>query len=101
VGLVAGRRHAHALALIRLLECLRRHRLGDRVGLLAYLLGNSAGNLIQAFGLYGLAAFVLAVAGAFFAHRRHRRSLADAAEQATAKTKATNQPQSGSEPPQP
>src|SRR5271170_3275108 len=48
------------------------------VGLLAYFLGNSAGNVIQAFGLYGLAAFLLAAFGVFFAHRRHRRSLADA-----------------------
>ncbi len=30
VGVVAGRRHAHALALVRLLERLRRHLLGDR-----------------------------------------------------------------------
>src|SRR5271155_5402036 len=28
------------------------------VGLLAYFLGNSAGNVVQAFGLYGLAAFI-------------------------------------------
>ena len=33
------------------------------VGLLAYFLGHSASNAIQAFGLYGLVAFVLAVAG--------------------------------------
>jgi membrane protein DedA with SNARE-associated domain len=43
------------------------------IGLLAYLLGNSAGNAIEAFGLYGLAAFVLAVGAALLAHRRHRR----------------------------
>jgi membrane protein DedA with SNARE-associated domain len=43
------------------------------VGLLAYLLGSSAGNAVEAFGLYGLAAFVLAVGGTLFAHRRHRR----------------------------
>lgn len=71
------------------------------VGLLAYFLGNSAGNVIQAFGLYGLAAFLLAAFGVFFAHRRHRRGLADAAAQTAAQPKATNQPQSGSEPPQP
>ncbi len=43
------------------------------VGLLAYYLGHSAKNALQAFGLYGLAAFLLAVGGAFFAHRHHRR----------------------------
>ena len=42
------------------------------IGLLAYFLGHSASNAIQAFGLYGLAAFLLAVGGAFIAHRRHR-----------------------------
>jgi membrane protein DedA with SNARE-associated domain len=46
------------------------------IGLLAYLLGNSAGNAIEAFGLYGLAAFVLAVGAALLAHRRHRRQSA-------------------------
>jgi membrane-associated protein len=46
------------------------------VGLLAYFLGHSAGNTIQAFGLYGVAALLLAVGAALFAHRRHRRHLA-------------------------
>ena len=31
------------------------------IGLIAYFLGNSAGNAIEAFGLYGLAAVVLAI----------------------------------------
>ncbi len=61
------------------------------VGLLAYFLGHSAGNAIQAFGIYGLAAFLLAVAGALLAHRRHRRRLAEA---------SATQRQSGPEPPQ-
>ncbi len=43
------------------------------IGLIAYFLGNSASNAIQAFGLYGLAAVLIAFAGAFFMHRRHRR----------------------------
>jgi membrane protein DedA with SNARE-associated domain len=70
------------------------------IGLLAYFLGNSAGNVVQAFGLYGLAAFLIGAFGIFFAHRRHRRSLVDAGEQAPAKPKATGRPQSGSDPPQ-
>jgi membrane-associated protein len=46
------------------------------VGLLAYFLGHSAGNAIQAFGLYGVAALLLAVGGALLAHRHHRRQMA-------------------------
>ncbi len=46
------------------------------IGLIAYLLGQSASNAIEAFGLYGLVAFVLAVGGVLFAHRRHRRNKA-------------------------
>jgi membrane protein DedA with SNARE-associated domain len=46
------------------------------IGLLAYFLGHSAGNAIQAFGLYGVAALLLAVGVALFAHRRHRRHMA-------------------------
>jgi membrane protein DedA with SNARE-associated domain len=43
------------------------------VGVVAYLLGHSAGNAIETFGLYGLAALVLAVLSALILHRRHRR----------------------------
>ncbi|HEY2140489.1 MAG TPA: DedA family protein [Solirubrobacteraceae bacterium] len=43
------------------------------VGLVAYFLGHAAGNAIQTFGLYGLAAVLLAAGSAFYAHRRHRR----------------------------
>jgi membrane-associated protein len=43
------------------------------VGLVAYFIGHSAGNAIQAFGYYGLAAVVIALVSAFFMHRRHRR----------------------------
>jgi membrane-associated protein len=49
------------------------------VGLLAYFLGHSASNAIEAFGLYGLAALLLAVASGFFVHRRHRLHSAAAA----------------------
>jgi membrane-associated protein len=42
------------------------------IGLIAYFIGHSAGNAIQAFGYYGLAAVVLAIVGAFLMHRRHR-----------------------------
>ncbi len=46
------------------------------IGLLAYSLGQSAGNAIQAFGLYGVAALLLAGGAALVAHRRHRRHMA-------------------------
>lgn len=43
------------------------------VGLIAYLLGSSAGNALEAFGIYGLVAVVIAIVGGFLAHRRHVR----------------------------
>jgi len=43
------------------------------VGVVAYLLGHSAGNAIETFGLYGLAALLLAVISTVVLHRRHRR----------------------------
>jgi membrane protein DedA with SNARE-associated domain len=43
------------------------------IGLLAYFLGNAAGNAIQTFGLFGLLAVVLVVGGLVIAHVRHRR----------------------------
>ncbi len=43
------------------------------IGLLAYFLGNAAGNAIQTFGLFGLLAVVLLAGGLFIAHRRHSR----------------------------
>jgi membrane-associated protein len=48
------------------------------IGLIAYFLGHSASNAIEAFGLFGLAAVVIALVSAFLLHRRHRRSLEDA-----------------------
>ena len=43
------------------------------IGLLAYFLGHAAGNAIEAFGIYGLVAVVIAVGGTVLAHRRHQR----------------------------
>jgi membrane-associated protein len=43
------------------------------IGLLAYILGHSAGKAIEAFGIYGLVAVLLAAASGLFMHRRHRR----------------------------
>jgi len=43
------------------------------IGLLAYFLGHSAGGAVEAFGIYGLVAFLLAVLGGLVLHRRHVR----------------------------
>jgi membrane protein DedA with SNARE-associated domain len=43
------------------------------VGLIAYLLGSSAGNALEAFGIYGLVAVLIAIVGGLVLHRRHVR----------------------------
>jgi membrane protein DedA with SNARE-associated domain len=50
------------------------------VGLVAYFLGSTAGNAIQAFGLYGLAAVLVAIAIFLVSHRRHSEAAAKRAE---------------------
>jgi membrane-associated protein len=45
------------------------------IGLLAYFLGNAAGNAISTFGLYGVVALVIAAISVFVAHRRHQRRM--------------------------
>jgi membrane protein DedA with SNARE-associated domain len=46
------------------------------VGLLAYFLGHSASNAVEAFGIFGLVAVLLAVSSGLFLHLRHRRRVA-------------------------
>jgi membrane protein DedA with SNARE-associated domain len=41
------------------------------IGLLAYFLGHSAGGAIEAFGVYGLVAVLLAIVSTVVLHRRH------------------------------
>ena len=48
------------------------------IGLIGYFLGHSAGNAIEAFGIFGLVALLLAAGSALYAHRRHRRRSARA-----------------------
>ncbi len=43
------------------------------IGLAAYFLGHSAKNAVEAFGLYGLAAVLVAIVGGVVMHRRGRR----------------------------
>ena len=45
------------------------------IGLIAYLVGRSAGGAIEAFGFYGLAAVLVAIVSGVVMHRRHRRRL--------------------------
>jgi membrane-associated protein len=51
------------------------------IGLLAYFLGNSAGNAIETFGIYGLVAVLVAIVSAVVLHRRAHRHGAAGAEQ--------------------
>jgi membrane-associated protein len=44
------------------------------IGVLSYYLGHAAGDAVKTFGLYGLAAALLAIGTGLFAHRRHRRA---------------------------
>jgi membrane protein DedA with SNARE-associated domain len=46
------------------------------IGMIAYLLGHSAGNAIETFGLFGLAAVVVGIVSAVILHRRHRKRTA-------------------------
>ena len=78
MGLVAGRRDAHALAVVRASGTLSEGSAGRLpIGLLAYFLGHAAGNAIETFGIYGLVAVLIAAGGALLAHRRHRRRLSE------------------------
>jgi membrane protein DedA with SNARE-associated domain len=43
------------------------------IGLLAYFLGDAAGNAIKTFGLFGLFAVLVLAGGLLIAHLRHRR----------------------------
>jgi membrane-associated protein len=49
------------------------------IGLIAYALGSSAGNVIEAFALYGLAALAIGLVSLFVAHRRQRRARRESA----------------------
>ncbi len=49
------------------------------IGLIAYFLGHSAGNAIETFGLFGLAAVLIAAVSGLLVHRHHRARNAAAA----------------------
>jgi len=67
------------------------------VGLIAYFLGTSAGNLITTFGIYGLVAVLNAAGGGFLWHRRHMRE--ELPTRASRSTQADHSAQDGAGPP--
>lgn len=70
------------------------------VGLLAYFVGRSAGNLITTFGIFGLAALLIAAAVGFLWHRRYRRQAeAEPAHDASAPDASTAKPGDAPAPP--
>jgi membrane protein DedA with SNARE-associated domain len=69
------------------------------IGLLAYFLGHSAGNAIQAFGVYGLVAALVALASGFWLHRRHRRVMTADGSGADTRRRRPGGPEPGPEPP--
>jgi len=68
------------------------------IGLIAYFLGNSAGSAIEAFGVYGLVAVLLAIVSGFLLHRRHTQR-ARRAQQATHARAPTSERNAGPEGP--
>src|SRR4030088_684 len=73
------------------------------IGLLSYFLGRAAGDAVKTFGLFGLGAALLAIAGIYVLHRRHRsrqeqdrmRAGAGAAEAVTPRLRDDGQPPGG------
>ncbi|MHB8241341.1 MAG: DedA family protein [Solirubrobacteraceae bacterium] len=70
---LAGATHMHWRSFV-LWNALGGITWATAIGVIAYSLGHSAGNAIEAFGLYGLAAVAVAVASAVVMHRRSRRA---------------------------
>jgi membrane protein DedA with SNARE-associated domain len=63
------------------------------IGLLSYYLGRAAGDAVKTFGLFGLAAALLAIGTAIFAHRRHRLARERKRSESTRAEAATPSPQ--------
>jgi membrane-associated protein len=69
------------------------------IGVLSYYLGHAAGDAVKTFGLYGLAAAVLAIGTAVFAHRRHRRRHEQKPSDSATAEAATPRPRTSDSPP--
>jgi len=70
---LAGATHMHWRSFV-LWNALGGVTWATAIGLIAYFLGHSASNAIEAFGLYGLAAVAIALITGVVVHRRHRRA---------------------------
>ncbi len=62
------------------------------IGLAAYFLGTAASNAIEAFGIYGLVAAVLAGVGARFAYKRHQRRMQETLKHRASSTSSIDEP---------
>lgn len=69
------------------------------IGLIGYYLGHSAGSAIEAFGLFGLAAVLIAIGGGLYAHRRHRAHGARGSQQPAPPAPSGAPPPGETEPP--
>ena len=67
---LAGATHMHWRSFV-LWNALGGITWATAIGLIAYFLGHSAGNAIETFGLFGLAAVVFALVSGIVLHRRH------------------------------
>jgi membrane protein DedA with SNARE-associated domain len=76
---LAGATHMHWRSFV-LWNALGGITWATAIGLIAYFLGHSAGSAIEAFGLFGLAAVVIALGTGFWFHRRHRRGAGSRAD---------------------
>jgi membrane protein DedA with SNARE-associated domain len=88
---LAGATHMHWRSFV-LWNALGGITWATAIGLIAYFLGHSAGNAIEAFGLYGLAAVAVAIVSVVVAHRRHRHAQAEQASDGGAPTGRVRRP---------
>ena len=65
------------------------------VGLIAYFIGSSAKHALEAFGIYGLIAAVLALAGAYLLRRRYKRGKRERGAAGTAAPRAKSSEKPG------
>jgi membrane protein DedA with SNARE-associated domain len=64
------------------------------VGLIAYFLGTAASNAIEAFGIYGLVAVLLAGVSARVAYKRHQRAMRETLKHPTEPERSAGTPPS-------
>ncbi len=67
------------------------------IGLLAYFLGHAAGNVVQTFGFFGLAAAVFAIVSLIVVRRRHRARGTPATRERGAAVRRVEEPDGSSD----